>query len=94
MALGANAGIADVAVGLAAGGRITPSGVDFSVSERTTSGERISAFLKAVVSECLMMARCTGKTNVHNLEPEDLRTTSLRASRTVGIAMAGTRQVA
>ncbi len=94
LALGANAGIADVAVGLAAGGSIKPSGVEFPTPERASSGERISAFLKAAVSECLMMARCTGKTNVHNLEPEDLRTTSIRTSRSVGIAMAGTRQVA
>jgi isopentenyl diphosphate isomerase/L-lactate dehydrogenase-like FMN-dependent dehydrogenase len=94
LALGANAGVADVAVGLAAGGNIASSGIDFPAPDKTASGERISAYLKAAVSECMMMARCTGKTNVHNLEPEDLRTTSLRASRTVGIAMAGARHVA
>ena len=41
-----------------------------------------------------MMARCCGKTNVHNLEPEDLRTISLRAQQAVGIVMAGRKMVA
>lgn len=55
---------------------------------------RLSAFLKAVGSECSMMARCCGKTNVHNLEPEDLRTLSARAQSAVGIVMAGRKKIA
>ena len=45
---------------------------------------------KAVFNaESSMMARCTGKTNVHNLEPEDLRAITLAASHVAGVPMAG-----
>ena len=37
-----------------------------------------------------MMARATGKTNVHNLEPEDLRAISVAAARATGIILAAT----
>ena len=72
-------GIVEVAAGLAAGGAILPAGFDFSGVAAAEAAERLTAFLKAAASECSMMARCCGKTNVHNLEPEDLRTSSLRA---------------
>ena len=62
--------------------------------ETDAPAERLSAYLKAAVSECSMMARCTGKTNVHNLEPEDLRTTSKRAQAATGIVMAGLKKIA
>ena len=38
-----------------------------------------------------MMARCTGKTDIHNLEPEDLRSISLATARAAGIPLVGTR---
>ncbi len=94
LALGANAGIVDVAAGLAAGGAIEPGGLGFSCVAPDDASKRLSAFLKAASSECSMMARCTGKTNVHNLEPEDLRTISLRAQTAVGIVMAGRKKIA
>jgi isopentenyl diphosphate isomerase/L-lactate dehydrogenase-like FMN-dependent dehydrogenase len=92
IALGADAGIVDVAAGLALGGAIETGGVSFP--ETDAPAERLSAYLKAAVSECSMMARCTGKTNVHNLEPEDLRTTSKRAQAATGIVMAGLKKIA
>ena len=92
IALGADAGIVDVAAGLALGGAIETGGVGFP--ETDAPAERLSAYLKAAVSECSMMARCTGKTNVHNLEPEDLRTTSKRAQAATGIVMAGLKKIA
>jgi NADPH-dependent glutamate synthase beta subunit-like oxidoreductase len=94
MALGADAGIYEVSSAVAAGGEIAASGIAFPSSERESAETGIVAFLKAAVSEASMMARCTGKTNVHNLEPEDLRTTSLRAAKATGIVMAGVRHVA
>jgi hypothetical protein len=36
-----------------------------------------------------MMARCTGKTNIQNLEPEDLRAITLVVSHAAGVPMAG-----
>ncbi|MDI9850128.1 FAD-dependent oxidoreductase [Rhodoblastus sp. 17X3] len=94
LSLGANVGIVEVAAGLAAGGAILPSGLDFSGVTAADAAERLKAFLKAAASECSMMARCCGKTNVHNLEPEDLRTLSLRAQAAVGIVMAGRKKIA
>ena len=46
---------------------------------------------KIGVAETSIMARCTGKTNIHNLEPEDLKTITLAASEATGIPLAGTR---
>lgn len=94
MALGCTAGIVNVAAGIAAGGTIAPDGIVFPTPDRKESADRLAAYVKAVVAEATMMARCTGKTNVHNLEPEDLRTTSIRAARTTGIVMAGMKSVA
>ena len=36
-----------------------------------------------------MMARCTGKTRLHNLEPEDLRSVTLAATETTRIPLVG-----
>jgi NADPH-dependent glutamate synthase beta subunit-like oxidoreductase len=94
LALGANAGIVEVAAGLAAGGAIRPEGLDFADVASEAATERLAAFLKAASAECSMMARCCGKTNVHNLEPEDLRTISLRAEKAAGIVMAGRKKIA
>ena len=94
LALGANAGVVDVAAGLAAGGAIGAGGLDFANVAPDEAQARVAAYLKAASSECSMMARCCGKTNVHNLEPEDLRTISLRAQSAVGILMAGRKKTA
>lgn len=94
LSLGANAGAIDVAAGLALGGSIGPAGLVFDGVEGAAAEASLGAFLKAVVSECSMMARCTGKTDVHNLEPEDLRTISLEAQRATGIVMAGLKKIA
>ena len=94
MAQGCTAGIANVAAGIAAGGSIAADGIVFTELERKAAADHIGAYLKAAIAECSMMARCTGKTNIHNLEPEDLRTISLRAVEATGIIMAGTKQVA
>jgi hypothetical protein len=47
--------------------------------------------LKANAAESSMMARCTGKTNLHNLEPEDLRALTLATAAATGIPLAGAR---
>lgn len=90
MALGANGGIACTAAAIALGGVPQASTVDFHPLDDAAGS--LARFLKAAVSECSMMARCTGKTNVHNLEPEDLRTTALEAQRATGIVMAGLKK--
>ncbi|CAH2601139.1 NAD(P)-binding protein [Rhodovastum atsumiense] len=91
LALGCNAGITSLAAALALGGEIGEAGPDFAPADHDSRVQALASFLQAAVSECSMMARCTGKTDVHNLEPEDLRTISLAARRATGITMAGTK---
>jgi hypothetical protein len=60
---------------------------ELTIRERTEYAEN---FLKACTGEVSMMARCTGKTNIHNLEPEDLRSITLSSSVATGIPLVGT----
>ena len=80
IALGAVAVVLGVAVGLAAGGAIAGTSelafaADRSAEDRTAGTANV---LKATASEASMMARCTGKTNLQNVEPEDLRALTRR----------------
>ena len=72
----------------------TPSGC-VTYDSNYTAEDRQSAIvnvLKASISEASMMARCTGKTNLMNLEPEDLRSITLATCAATGIPLAGTIQ--
>ena len=51
--------------------------------------ERASLFLSALRAEASIMPRCTGKTDLHNLEPEDLRAISLVTAEATGLPLAG-----
>ena len=90
--LGANVVGYGVAVALALGGEITAGGMRFapdrSDEERTGAVVNI---LKANAGEASMMARCAGKTRLHNLEPEDLRSVTRSTAAATGIPLAGTR---
>jgi NADPH-dependent glutamate synthase beta subunit-like oxidoreductase len=94
MALGANGGMISVAAALAMGGAVAAEGIAFGDLDSEQAAAALASFLQATVAECSMMARCTGKTSVHNLEPEDLRSISLAAQRVTGIGMAGVRRMA
>jgi len=59
---------------------------DRSVDERS---EALRAILNANAGEASMMARCTGKTRLHNLEPEDLRSVTLVTSTVTGVPVPG-----
>jgi isopentenyl diphosphate isomerase/L-lactate dehydrogenase-like FMN-dependent dehydrogenase len=61
---------------------------DRTMEERVTGVEYL---LQSMAAETSIMARCTGKTNIHNLEPEDLKTITIAASEATGIPLAGTR---
>ena len=93
IAMGASAVVFGVPIGLAAGGAITDiDGVSYA--SNYTDGDRrdaVANILKANLSEASMMARCTGKTNLMNLEPEDLRTITLATSEVTGIPLVGVR---
>ena len=44
-------------------------------------------------SEVTMIAKSCGKSNVHNLEPEDMRALTLEASAMTGVPLAGADKV-
>ncbi len=56
------------------------------------AAERVSNFFRAVTAEIQMLARACGKSDVHDLEPEDLRALTLEASMITGVPLVGTRQ--
>ncbi len=92
--LGAKASAVGVAMGLAAGGHIKAGEMAFGGDR--THDERVDGatmLLQALAAEATIMARCTGKTDVQNIEPEDLRAITLATSKATGIQLPGKRQV-
>src|SRR6059036_1067634 len=57
------------------------------------AAERIASFLRVMTLEVQMLARACGKSDVHDLEPEDMAALSLEASAICGIPLTGTRKV-
>jgi len=91
IALGAVAMVFGVPVGIAAGGQISEDN-DMTFTADLTEEERalaVANIIKASTGEASMMARCTGKTNLANLEPEDLRSLTLATEEASGIVLAG-----
>ncbi|MCZ6861868.1 MAG: hypothetical protein O7I42_16595 [Alphaproteobacteria bacterium] len=64
-------------------GRFAP---DHSAEERAAG---VANIIKASCGEASMMARCTGKTQLHNLEPEDLRALTLATAEATDILLVG-----
>ena len=90
LALGANAVIIGAAAAIALGADVSTGEPVFDADlTRQEREERSFNLLQAFNAEAAMMARCTGKTNVHNLEPEDLRAITLAVAHAVGVPMAG-----
>ena len=93
--MGAIAVVQGVAAGLAAGAEIGETGLSFSSGydeeDRTTG---LINLLQANAGEASMMARCTGKTVLHNIEPEDLRAITKVTADATGIPMPGTQSSA
>jgi glutamate synthase domain-containing protein 2 len=57
------------------------------------AAERVANFFHATTSEIQMLARACGKSDVHHLEPEDMRALTLEASMITGIPLVGTQRV-
>src|SRR5947208_2366578 len=57
------------------------------------AADRVASFLRVMTLEVQMLARACGKSDVHDLEPEDMAALSLEASAICGIPLAGTRKV-
>ena len=56
------------------------------------AADRVANFFHALASEVQILARACGKSDVHHLEPEDLRALSLEASMITGLPLAGTNR--
>ncbi len=92
--LGANAIVASMAIALAIGGTIENG--DMSFYGDIEAGERDEAaelFLKALAYEASIMPRCTGKTDIHNIEPEDLRSITIATAEATGLPLAGVKTI-
>jgi isopentenyl diphosphate isomerase/L-lactate dehydrogenase-like FMN-dependent dehydrogenase len=88
--LGASAVVVGLALALAVGGRIEGGGVAFyGDATEADRAEQAALFLAALRAEASIMPRCTGKTDIHNLEPEDLRAISLATANATGLPLAG-----
>ncbi len=57
------------------------------------AAERVSSFLRSMVSEMQMLARACGKADVHDLDPDDLRALTGEASMICGIPLVGTNRI-
>lgn len=94
ISLGAKATVLGVSMALALGGEIAGDEISFqgdrSMEERI---DQARSLMGALSAESSIMARCTGKTDVRNLEPEDLRAITLATANATGIPLAGTRKL-
>ncbi len=92
LAMNCNAGVFSAAMGIALGGVIENDRLQFSgklsIEDLSAAGEN---WIKAASQEAAIIGRCTGKTNVHNLEPEDMRAITLSTSKDLGILLASGR---
>ncbi|MCU0588065.1 MAG: glutamate synthase-related protein [Syntrophobacteraceae bacterium] len=89
LALNGQACAFGVAAGLALGGVVEGGGLRF---DPAASPEELSLalvnWIQGTSQETAIIARCTGKTRVHNLEPEDMRSISLAAREAFDIPLA------
>ncbi|MFP6744322.1 MAG: FAD-dependent oxidoreductase, partial [Alphaproteobacteria bacterium] len=91
ISLGSVASVLGVPLALAVGGSITAAhGMAFTSDlDQQERAQAVANIIKASVNEASMMARCTGKTNLQNLEPEDLRALTLATAEATAIPLAG-----
>jgi hypothetical protein len=54
---------------------------------------RVYNLLHSMTLECQMLARGCGKTDIHNLEPEDLAALTIESAAMTGLPLAGTNWV-
>ena len=57
------------------------------------AAERVANYLTAVTLEVQMIARACGKSDIHDLDPDDLTALTIEAAAITGIPLAGTRWV-
>jgi len=91
IALGCKVAVLGVPAAFAVGGEMTDGqGLRFAADRSTEErAGGIANIIKASCGEASMMARCTGKTNLHNLEPEDMRALTLATRDATDILLVG-----
>ena len=57
------------------------------------AAQRVFNFLHTLTIEVQMLARACGKTNVHNLEPEDLAALTLESAAMAKVPLVGTNYI-
>jgi glutamate synthase (NADPH/NADH) large chain len=78
LAINCNASVFGLAPALAMGGVIVNRpGFSRTMASAASTGGGLDNWIKATSQETAIIARCTGKTSVHNLEPEDMRCISI-----------------
>jgi hypothetical protein len=94
LAINCNAAVFNVAIALGLGGVIEDGHITFdssiSIDERS---EAVQQWIKSTAEETAIIARCTGKTFIHNLEPEDMRSVALATSEALDIPMASGTEI-
>ncbi len=94
LAINCNAGVFSVAAAIAMGGALDVSHIDFNGDMKPEDRrEALERWIKATAQESTIIARSTGKTNVHNIEPEDLRAVTLATSRALRIPLAAGMEI-
>ncbi|MCJ8499719.1 FAD-dependent oxidoreductase [Desulfatitalea alkaliphila] len=88
LALNCNAAVFSVAMALALDGRIDGRGIHFDSSDEAPLRQAVAHWIKGTSQEAAIIARCTGKTDVHNLEPEDMRCITLTTAEALGLPLA------
>ena len=89
LAMNCTASVIGAALGFAAGGVQDGDSMVFREDADALDLEASMVnWIKATAQETAIIARCTGKTNVHNLEPEDMRTITVATNRDLGIPLA------
>ncbi|MBF0201092.1 MAG: glutamate synthase, partial [Desulfamplus sp.] len=99
LAMNCRASIPSVAMALAMGGRMDTRGMDFNglapvgstVENPGSNGPSLFDaavnWIRASSQEAAIIARCAGKTDIHNLEPEDMRSISIATSEALGLPL-------
>lgn len=96
LALNCNGSVFGTAMAIALGGRINGNTVEFPDESKDSSEVNINDsrlynaavnWIRGTAQETAIIARCTGKTNIHNLEPEDMRSISIATSEALGIPL-------
>ena len=89
LAMNCNASVFGIAPALAMGAVIDDDRLIFPDDAPPASlAADLNNWITATSQETAIIARCTGKTSVHNLEPEDMRCISIATAAAIGIPLA------